>query len=109
MHQPLCRLALALLLSCVTVPLASAAQSSHTLAYAPGKSITLSLPDRFDINIAATGLRRVRFFAQAPDDRIFVTSMYNLADNTRGSVFILDGWNERSHTFTHITHYLDHL
>jgi glucose/arabinose dehydrogenase len=35
--------------------------------------------------------------------------MYNLADNTRGSVFILDGWNERSHTFTHITHYLDHL
>jgi glucose/arabinose dehydrogenase len=103
------RLALALLLLCVTVSLVYAAQSSHTLAYAPGKSITLSLPDRFDINIAATGLRRVRFFAQAPDDRIFVTSMYNLADNTRGSVFILDGWNERSHTFTHITHYLDHL
>jgi hypothetical protein len=24
--------------------------------------------------------------------------MYNLADNTRGSVFILDGWNERRHT-----------
>jgi glucose/arabinose dehydrogenase len=103
------RLALALLLLCVKVSLVYAAQSSHTLAYAPGKSITLSLPDRFDINIAATGLRRVRFFAQAPDDRIFVTSMYNLADNTRGSVFILDGWNERSHTFTHITHYLDHL
>jgi glucose/arabinose dehydrogenase len=109
MHQPLCRLALALLLSCVTVPLESAAQSPHTLAYAPGKSITLSLPDRFDINIAARSLRRVRFFAQSPDGRIFVTGMYDLADNTRGSVFILDGWNAKTHSFAHITHYLDHL
>jgi glucose/arabinose dehydrogenase len=109
MHHPLCRFALALLLSCATSSLECAAQSPHALAYASGKSITLSLPDRFDINIAATGLRRVRFFAQAPDGRIFVSGMYDLADNTRGSVFILDGWNERSHTFTHITHYLDHL
>ena len=54
----------------------------HTLAYAPGKSITLSLPAKLDINVAASGLRRVRFLAQAPDGRIFATGMYNLADNT---------------------------
>jgi glucose/arabinose dehydrogenase len=101
--------ALALLFSCVAVSLECPAQSPHTLAYAPGKSITLSLPDRFDINIAATGLRRVRFFAKSPDGRIFVTGMHDLADNTRGSVFILDGWNAQTHSFTHITHYLDHL
>ena len=109
MHQPLYRVALALLLSCATVSLEGAGQSPHTLAYAPGKSITLSLPGLFDINIAASGLRRVRFFAKSPDGRIFVTGMHDLADNTRGSVFILDGWDERSHTFTHFTHYLDHL
>jgi glucose/arabinose dehydrogenase len=81
----------------------------HTLIYAPGKSITLSLPANLDIHVAASGLRRVRFLAQAPDGRIFATGMYNLADNTRGTIFILDGWNPRTHRFTRITHFLDHL
>lgn len=81
----------------------------HTLTYAPGKSITLSLPAKLDINVAASGLRRVRFLAQAPDGRIFATGMYNLADNTRGSVFILDGWDQKTHTFAHVTRYLDRL
>ena len=85
----------------------------HTLVYAPGRSITLSLPATLDINVAASGLRRVRFLAQSPDGRIFATGMYNLADNTRGSVFILDGWDAqnstKTHTFTHVIHYLDHL
>ena len=61
----------------VLCPLALPAQSPrqplqpHTLAYAPGKSITLSLPADLDINIAASGLRRVRFMTQSPDGRIF--------------------------------------
>jgi len=85
------------------------AQTAHTLPYATGKSITLTLPDKLDINIAASGPKRVRFFAKAPDGRIFVTGMYDLSDNRRGSVFILDGWNEKTHRFTRIAHYLDHL
>jgi glucose/arabinose dehydrogenase len=83
--------------------------ATHTLTYAPGKTITLSLPSGLDIDVAASGLHRVRFFAQAPDGRIFATGMYDRADNTRGSVFILDGWNAQTHTFAHITTYLDHL
>ena len=81
----------------------------HTLPYAPGKSITLSLPAALDINVAASGLHRVRFLAQSPDGRIFATGMWNLADNARGSVFILDGWNPTIHKFTHVTTYLDGL
>src|SRR5690348_7163756 len=84
-------------------------QQRHTLPYAPGKSITLALPANLDINVAATGLKRVRFFAQSPDGRIFATGMHNLADNTQGAVYILDGWNEKTHTFDKITHYLEHL
>ena len=87
----------------------SPAQAPHTLSYAPGKSITLSIPPAFDITIAASGLRRVRFFARSPDGRIFVTAMHDLSDNRQGSIFILEGWNPQSHTFTRITHYLDHL
>ena len=92
-------------------PLATHAQKlqPHTLLYAPGKSITLSLPANLDMNVAASGLRRVRFIAQSPDGRIFATGMYNLADNTRGTIFILDRWNPRTHTFTSVTRYLDHL
>lgn len=91
-------------LSCVLV-----AQTAHTLAYAPGKSITLTLPDAFDVSIAASGLRRARFFAQAPDGRIFVTSMHDLSDNRLGSVFILEDWDAQAHQFNRVTPYLDHL
>lgn len=85
------------------------AQSPHTLTYAPGKQITLKLPDAFDIDIAATGLKRVRFFAKSPDGRIFVTSMHDLGDNRLGAVYILEGWDNKTHRFTRVTRYLDHL
>lgn len=49
------------------------------------------------------------FFAQAPDGRIFVTGMHDLSDNRLGSVFILEGWDEKAHKFARFTHYLDHL
>jgi glucose/arabinose dehydrogenase len=101
-------LLLAGMLLCGRSP-AQAALQPHTLTYAPGKTITLSLPAGMDINVAASGLKRVRFFAQSPDGRIFATGMYNLADNTQGSVFILEGWDPQTHTFAHVTHYLDHL
>jgi glucose/arabinose dehydrogenase len=97
------------LIAALTLAIANAQQLPHNLTYAPGKSITLSLPANLDIAIAAKGLPRVRFFAQAPDGRIFVTSMYSLADNTRGAVYILDGWDPQTHTFTHVIPYLQHL
>ncbi len=85
------------------------ALTPHTLTYAPGHSLTLNLPADLDINVAASGLHRVRFLTQSPDGRIFATGMWNLADNTQGSVFILEGWNAQTRHFTHITTYLDHL
>jgi len=99
----------ALLLVLALIPSAISAQRPRTLNYAPGKSITLTLPDTFDIDVAATGLRRVRFFALSPDSRIFVTGMHDLSDNRSGSVFILEGWNPDANRFTRVTHYLDHL
>jgi glucose/arabinose dehydrogenase len=97
------------ILLALAVATASAQQQPHTLTYAPGKSITLSLPASLDIAIAATNLPRARFFAQAPDGRIFVTTMANLADNTNGALYILDGWNPQTHRFTHVIPYLQHL
>ena len=74
-----------------------------------GRSITLNLPANFSINVAAEGLRCVRFMAQSPDHRIFVADMYDRADNTQGKIYILDNWNSATHTFGKITPYLEHL
>jgi len=74
-----------------------------------GKSFNLNLPANFEITPAAEGLKRVRFFAKAPDGRIFVTDMYNLTDNKRGVIYILDGWNERTGKFGRVVPYMTGL
>jgi len=74
-----------------------------------GRSFTLNVADAFEITPAAEGFKRVRFFAKSPDGRIFVTDMYNLTDNKRGVVYILDGWNDRAAKFEKVTPYLTNL
>jgi glucose/arabinose dehydrogenase len=81
----------------------------HTLRGADGRSLTLSLPAEFNIVLALSGLHRVRFFAQAPDGRLFVTDMYDRTDNHRGTVYILDGWDPARHTFARAIPYLQRL
>ena len=74
-----------------------------------GQSFDLNLPEGFAIAIAAQDLKRVRFMAKSPDGRIFVTDMYNLADNTRGVVYILDKFDPASKSFKKVTRYLTGL
>jgi len=81
----------------------------HTITLSSGKKFSLNLPQGFDITIAAQGLKRVRFMAKSPDGRIFVTDMYNRADNSRGTVYILEGWDRKSGTFARVVPYLQHL
>jgi glucose/arabinose dehydrogenase len=74
-----------------------------------GKSFSLNVAEGFSITPAVEGLKRVRFFAKAPDGRIFVTDMYNLTDNKRGVIYILDGWDERAGKFSKIISYMTGL
>ena len=64
-----------------------------------GKSFDLNLPEGYEINIAAQGLKRVRFMTLSPDNRLFVTDMYNLSDNRRGVVYILDQFDSKTRQF----------
>lgn len=73
------------------------------------RTFDLNLPEGFGISVAAQGLMRVRFMAQSPDGRIFVTDMYNLADNTKGIVYILEGFDAGTKSFRKITPYLTGL
>lgn len=72
-------------------------------------SFVLNLPEGFGISVAAEGLKRVRFMAKSPDGRIFVTDMYNLTDNKRGVIYILDQFDPATRSFKKVTHYLKGL
>ena len=81
----------------------------HRLALANGKTFSLNLPDDLQIRVAAQGLKRVRFMAKSPDNRIFVTDMYDLTDNRKGTVYSLDGFDPNSGKFHTTTKYLTGL
>lgn len=81
----------------------------HKIALAGGRSLTLNLPADFEIVIAAQGLKRPRFFAKSPDNRIFLTTMYNRADNRSGAIFILDEFDPKTGQFKKVTPYLTDL
>ena len=81
----------------------------HQITLSRGRTFSLELPEGFDIKIAAQGLNRPRFMAQSPDGRIFVTDMFSRADNTRGAVYILDGFDQSSGRFRRVIPYLSHL
>jgi glucose/arabinose dehydrogenase len=81
----------------------------HKIALASGRTFNLNLPAGMAITVAAQGLKRVRFMAKSPDDRIFVTDMFNLTDNKKGVVYILDQFDAASGSFKKVTPYMQGL
>ena len=81
----------------------------HKISLKNGKTFNLNLPIDYEIIPAAEGLKRVRFFAKSPDGRIFVTDMYNLTDNKKGTVYILDDFDEQTGKFGKVIAYLTNL
>ena len=100
------------LLVFISVPAPVSAQIKlvpQKISLRDGRKFNLNLPAGYEIVPAAEGLRRPRFFAKAPDGRIFVTDMYNLTDNEKGAVYILDDWDEETGKFGTVTPYLTNL
>ncbi len=81
----------------------------HKISLRNGKTFNLNLPADYEITPAAEGLKRVRFFAKAPDGRIFVTDMYDLSDNAKGKIYILSEFDLEKGKFTKVTPYLTNL
>jgi len=72
-------------------------------------SFNLSVPESYNIVVAAEGLERPRFFAKSPDGRLFVTDMHNRSDNKLGKILILENWNANEKKFEKVTTYLEGL
>jgi glucose/arabinose dehydrogenase len=69
----------------------------------------LQIPQGHDLSVAAQGLERPRFFAKAPDGRLFITDMHNRDDNRQGRVLILDNWSEQEHRFLNVVSFMEGL
>ena len=101
-----------LILAIILFPVLAIAQPKlvpNKVTLKSGKSFSLNLPSEFEIIPAVEGLKRVRFFAKAPDGRIFVTDMYSLADNKLGKIYILDGWDAAKGKFSKVITYMSGL
>jgi glucose/arabinose dehydrogenase len=106
-YRALNTIALSLLLASVLV--AAPKLTPHRVNLANGKSFTLNLPEDFEITPAVQGLKRVRFMAKSPDNRIFVTDMYDLTDNKKGVVYILDDFDPKAMKFRKVTQFMSGL
>ncbi|HVZ80096.1 MAG TPA: PQQ-dependent sugar dehydrogenase [bacterium] len=78
----------------------------HRLELSSGKAITLSVPQGWDITVAATGMKRPRFMAFSPDGRLFLGDMYNKGDTRLGHVYVLDDYDPAQGRFGKWTAYL---
>ena len=76
---------------------------------AKGDSFTLNIPGGFHLNIAAEGLKRLRFLAKSPDGRLFATDMYDRSDNHKGKVLVFENWNDSIKRFEKISSFLEGL
>lgn len=100
---------LLIVLVSVQIAFAQPKLTPHKITLKNGRSFSLNLPEDYEIIPAVEGLKRVRFLAKAPDGRFFVTDMYNLTDNKKGAVYILDDWNGRTGKFGKVTPYITGL
>ncbi len=73
------------------------------------KTFSLTLPTGFDIAVVAEGLGRARFMAMSPDDRLFVTDMKDLSDNSQGKIYVFADFNAATKKFGSKTTYLSGL
>lgn len=83
--------------------------TSHAISLRNGKKFSLNLPQGYEIRVAAQGLKRVRFMTLSPDGRIFATDMYDLSDNSRGTIYIFNGFDGRTGKIARVVPYLKNL
>lgn len=65
----------------------------------PEDTFKLTLPIGFDISIVADSMKRIRFMDLSPDGRLFLTDMYDLTDNQKGQIYVLDSFNDVTKKF----------
>jgi glucose/arabinose dehydrogenase len=82
---------------------------TETIAHPNGDTFQLKIPKGFGIRIAASGMNRIRFMDMSPDGRLFLTDMFNLEDNSKGKIYVLDEYNDSTMTFNKKITYLDKL
>ena len=80
-------------ISCVTFAAPRTILKPHQIKLTNGNTFTLNLPAGYNISVAAQGMSRARFMAKSPDNRVFITDLFNRTDNTKGVIYILEDFD----------------
>lgn len=81
----------------------------QNISFDSGRTISLNLPADTKVSLAAQKFNRPRFMAIAPDKRLFITDMFDKSDNTKGAIWILDGFDAKTGRFAKKQAYLTGL
>lgn len=81
----------------------------HPIHLQKGVDLKINLPKGYNISIAAEGLKRLRFLSKSPDGRLFATDMHNMDDNRKGKVYLFDGWDATTKSFTKVIIFAENL
>ena len=60
---------------------------------------TFHVAKGFELSLVAEDLGKARFLTKSQDGRLFVPDMVDWNDNTNGSIYILENWNEETGRF----------
>ncbi len=92
-----------------TVPTVPVRIVEQGLSLKNGRKLKLSLPESYSISVIAQGLKKPRFMAKSPDDRLFVGEMESAGDSSKGHVYVFDDFDTQTKTFKKTTAYLSNL
>jgi glucose/arabinose dehydrogenase len=81
----------------------------YTITLNSGKTFNLNAPTNVKISVVKEGLNRARFMALSPDNRLFVTDMHDLSDNSLGKIYIFGVFNRETRKFESSATYLNNL
>lgn len=81
----------------------------HSIALKKGVQFDIKIPAGYHVSIAAEGMRRLRFLAKSPDNKLFATDMYSLADNKKGKIYLFGDWDNTTKTFKTTTTFAEGL
>ena len=71
----------------------------QAMTFGDGTEATFHVAKGFELSLVAEDLGKARFLTKSPDGRLFVPDMIDWNDNTEGSIYILENWNEETGRF----------
>lgn len=83
--------------------------AEQSISLKDGTTFSLTAPENYSITPVYEGFKRLRFMSLSPDGHLFVTDMYDLSDNTKGKIHVLEDFDPITKKFGSLHTYLENV